>query len=326
MLKVSNLYKREEGAGLLLFIFVLFVMLGVGGLVVDMGIVYKTRGEMRKAANAAALSGAQEIPSKSNTIIENVVKDILVAHNPEYTSNINNWSWELEEDKTIKVVLEQTVHTFFMRIFGVSSIPLEVMSRAKISPMAAVTGAMPLGVSKDSITLKSDMEWEKFLLKANPSETNYGKYGIISFENKDPGAKDYKEYLENGYSGKIEYGDILYTKSGSVAADDKIMEAKINNSIYSTLQSVKDAYNNNTLDYNDSRIMLVIVYDEGDIIDANQNIREITVVGFAYYYLDSYIKDGNDREINGYIIPRVFTSLANENALDLASYTIRLVE
>ncbi|MDF2884764.1 MAG: hypothetical protein K0R54_5334, partial [Clostridiaceae bacterium] len=33
-------------------------MLGVGGLVVDMGIAYKAKSEMRKAANAAALSGA----------------------------------------------------------------------------------------------------------------------------------------------------------------------------------------------------------------------------------------------------------------------------
>jgi hypothetical protein len=349
MLKISKFYSGEEGSGLLLCIVVLLVMIGVGGLTVDMGIIYKTKGEMRKAANAAALSGAQEILGEDNDLIEGIVEDILVAHNPEYIpeggslywdiADTDSQYWKLEGDKTIRVMLEQTVPTYFIKIFGIDEVPLKVISRAKATPLAVGSGAMPLGVSKDSIALTGDESWDKFLLKADPAgDTSFGKYGIISFninqaeENADPkrepGAKPYKNYLESGYPGEIKLGDTLFTQSGSIAAGNNILEDKIRNSNYKTLAEVQAAYENKTLDYNDSRIMLIIVYEEGSIINSDLNIRQIKVSGFAYLYLDEYVKNGNERQINGYIIPRVFTSIGDENAVDLGlgAYSIRLVE
>jgi len=340
MLKLFNLKKDENGSGILICIFILFLLIGIGGLAVDASILYKTKGEMRKAANAAALSGAQKIRTQNDVIIGGIVKDILDKHNLEYTSKTDNWEWKQEESYTvIEVTLKQTVPTHFMKIFKINDVPLEVTSRAKVAPIADVTGAMPLGASAQSIGLDENteipknMEWANITLKTNPSETNYGKYGIISFNKsetdlKDAGAKAYKEYLENGYPGEVNIGDTLYTQSGSVAADQKIMEDKIANSIYQgkTLDDIKALYANNTLDYTDSRIMLIIIYKEGDIIDAETNIRKITVAGFAYFYLDKFTAQGNDRDIEGYLIPRVFNSLSDDNALNLGTYGIKLVE
>lgn len=79
-MKLNNLIKDEKGNGVLICILVLFIMLGIGGLAVDASILYKAKGEMKKAANAAVLSGAQVI---FNGNVDNVVHDILKAHSED---------------------------------------------------------------------------------------------------------------------------------------------------------------------------------------------------------------------------------------------------
>lgn len=339
MQKLAKFRSDQNGSGLFLCIFVLFFMLGVGGLVVDMGIAYKAKSEMRKAANAAALSGAGVIFEGDDRI--NAVVDDILAANKEDDCTLTE---PVKVDKyKITVKLDKTISTYFMKIFGIDTIPITVSSSAKVTPVSGMTGAMPLGVSAESLgldenmQLKKDMEWAMLTLKEDPAgNTSFGKYGIISFNKndalsdvdpkKDPGAKLYKQYLQSGYPNQIDIGDILFTESGSVASDDKIMKDKINNSKYNSIDAVKTAFQNNTLNYTDSRIMLVIIYKEGNFIDADHNVREITVAGFAYFYLASYTKDGNNRQIDGYIIPRILNSTNNDDALKLGSYTIKLVE
>ena len=141
MVKVSKLFKDENGAGFLLVIFVLFVMLGVGGLVVDMGIIYKTKGEMRKAANAAVLSGVQVISvsdAKVNEVVQKILKDhneyvnlksskiavnvegnVAVALKKEVTTNILLFCHPPVKNK-VTVTLKKDVPLYFMRIFGIN--------------------------------------------------------------------------------------------------------------------------------------------------------------------------------------------------------------
>lgn len=332
MLKVSKLKKDERGSGLILCIIVLFLMLGMGVLVVDASILYKAKGEMRKAANAAALSGAQVMfNNDAATAVTNVVTEIVDANNENGTLQLPLSPTIPNDENKVTVTLKKSVPLYFTKVFGIPDPSITVTSSAEAEPLGGASGAMPLGVSMASIGLTEDMkippdmEWKQVTLKTSPSDTNYGKYGLISFPG-DSGASDYKENLENGYPGEVEVGDTLNTESGSVAADDSIMESKITNSKYTSIEDVKTAYANNTLNYSDSRIMLIIVYKEGAIIDASQNIREITVAGFAYFYLDSYIKDGNDRNIEGYFIPRIYGSIGDAKALNLGAYAIKLVE
>ena len=143
MVKAPKLYKDENGAGFLLVIFVLFVMLGVGGLVVDMGIIYKTKGEMRKAANAAVLSGIQEI-FVSDASVTKVVHYILKAHNEE--SSLESLNIKPNGENKVVVTLNKEVPLYFMRIFGINSVPVEVASSAKAGALSAGSRVVPLGI------------------------------------------------------------------------------------------------------------------------------------------------------------------------------------
>lgn len=329
MFKISKFKREEKGGGLILCFCVLFLMLGMGGLVVDASVLYKTKGEMRKAANAAALSGAQVMFSTdAATVVTNEVSNIVDANNENGTLQLPLSPIPNAENK-VTVSLKKDVPLYFMKVFGINSTTIEVTSSAEAEPLGGAAGAMPLAVSAESIglqedgTFNQDMAWMPFTLKSGPSETNFGRYGLISFPS-GPGAKNYMDYLTSGYPGEVNVGDKLNTESGEVAADKSIMEAKMANKTYPDLVSVQNAYNNNTLDYSNPRIMLLIVYKEASVIDGENNTKIITVAGFAYFYLYNF--DESNKAIEGYFIPGVYGSIADDSALKLGAYAIKLVE
>ena len=58
----------ERGAIAIIFVIVLIVLLGVGGLVVDLGFASQKARQIQNSADAAALAAAQSLPSTTNAV------------------------------------------------------------------------------------------------------------------------------------------------------------------------------------------------------------------------------------------------------------------
>lgn len=310
MFKELKLYKDENGASFAIVIFVLFVMLAVGGLVVDMGIVYKTRIEMRKAANAAALSGVQEI-FNGEAAVNKIVEDILKSHNEKYSKPF------IKENK-VTVTLKKNVPLFFIRIFGIDSTEVEVASSAKAAPLSAATGAVPLGVPKNIINNIGD--GQEYELKVGPGESEYGNFGIISLSDTWNIGRDYEHDLTYGYDGEIKEGQILDTETGNV-------QGKTINGIayrFSHSPNTQVGLPSGDIDIkNDTRVLKVIVYEE--MPHKGNQLKEVKVVGFAYFYLKGPY-DSDNSNITGYFIKGLESGATDGNAVDKGAYGIRLVE
>ena len=219
MQKLAEFKSDQNGSGLILCIFVLFFMLGVAGLVVDMSIAYKAKGEMRKAANAAALSGAQVI-FNSNASISNVVNDIL-AENHEKDCTLDLQIKAKGENK-VTVKLRKDVSLYFMKIFGKDTIPITVASSAVNEPAAAMTGVVPLGV-EEGIKLEVG---KKYILKGKKQEDSPGWFGFLNLDgNKNP--HDIADLINNGYSGEIKINQILDKTPGEKASVGKDIVPRI---------------------------------------------------------------------------------------------------
>ena len=67
MKKLMKIGKNEDGQALVLVTLLMVVLMGFAALVVDVGFVYLTKTKLQSAANAAALSGAQDLPSASTS-------------------------------------------------------------------------------------------------------------------------------------------------------------------------------------------------------------------------------------------------------------------
>ncbi|WBW95544.1 TadE/TadG family type IV pilus assembly protein [Oceanirhabdus sp. W0125-5] len=306
VIKNHNLLKEEKGSALPLFALFLVIIIGIAGLVIDGGILYKTKSHLKKTVNAAVLSGAQELTNDSDSVNQ-IVLEILKAHNEE--NSLKEIIIETNNGYSLEVVLEKVVSLNFLKLFNINSLPVKVSSAVELFPMSRASGAVPLGIDKN-IPLEYLKE---YTLKVDSGDSEYGNFGILALSG--PGGKLYEQDLRYGYDGELKVGDIIETQTGNV--EGKTKEA-IDFRITSCNHAIDD-YSHREC----SRIILVLVY-EPHLIQLNQ-LKEVKITGFAYFYLKTPF-DKHDSSITGYFIKRVGTGFGDENITDNGAYTIRLTE
>jgi hypothetical protein len=304
--KGRDFYNEESGSSLVLFAFAFMVIVAVAGLVIDAGILYTTKSHLKKTANAAVLSGAQELTS-SNSSVNEIVDEILKKHGEE--ESLKDLDIRPDNQYMVRVVLEKNVQTYFMRLFNIDSIRVTAAASAKIAPMYRAKGAVPLGID-DSIPLDYMKE---YTLKVDSGDSIYGNFGILALSG--PGAKLYENDLRNGYDGEIEVGDIIDTQTGNV-------EGKTKSAIDSRINACP--YELNDYSHRDCpRVVLILVYKPYNV-QSNQ-MKQVKIAGFAYFYIKTPM-NSNDSSVTGYFIKRAGTGFGDEAYIDKGAYSVRLTE
>jgi hypothetical protein len=304
--KKLKFHEEEDGNGLLLFFLFFLIFVGITGVVIDMGIVYKTKSELRKTVNAAVLSAAQELKN-SDTAVNRVITDILKADGEE--SSLKGVAIRPNGENKLSVTLGKDVPMSFMKLFYINSVPVSVTSSAGIAPLSRSVGAVPLGIDKN-ITLEYMKEYK---LKVDAGSSVYGNFGILALSGV--GANLYEQDLMYGYKSELKIGDIIGTQTGNVEGKTRTgVNYRINASPYLT-----DDYSHR----DDPRVILILVY-EPYLIAENQ-LKSVKICGFAYFYLKQPM-GYQDSEITGYFIQRVGTGTGSINTRDNGAYAIKLTE
>lgn len=306
MFKKLKFYKDEKGSGLLLFSLFFLIFIGIAGLVVDAGILYKTKGELRKTANAAVLSGAQEL-TNSDSAVSTVVQDILKSDGEE--GSFKELLIKPDGENKLTITLEKNVPLSFMKLFNMDSIIVNASSSAAIAPMTIAAGAVPLGIDKST-----PLEYMKeYKLKVDAGDSTYGNFGVLALSGV--GANLYEQDLMYGYESELQIGDIIPTQTGNIEGKTRNgVNYRVNSSPYTV-----DDYSHR----DDPRVILILVYEPYEI--ATNQLKSVRVCGFAYFYLKAPMSN-NDSEIIGYFIQRVGVGTGDVNAQDNGAYSIRLVE
>jgi Putative Flp pilus-assembly TadE/G-like len=181
LLRFGRIEQRQRGVSLVIVAFGLFVILAVAGLVIDLSWLYLARGEAQRAADAAALAGAQAFVSSGFTSgeVSQAVTQTLAAQqaasvgnqnlvgglNPQISSAGFNAScpgaagsdgcfdFSNPNDPRITVVVQRTaaradgLPVFFMRIFGVQSVDVSAQATAEAyNPSGGSTSVSPICV------------------------------------------------------------------------------------------------------------------------------------------------------------------------------------
>lgn len=303
MAKKFNLYKEEDGIATVWFALFFIVIVFISGVAIDGGRLYKTKSELRKAADAAVLSGAQDLTVSSDSVT-NIVNQILAAHNE--TSSLQDLS--ISPTK-VTVTLKKDVPLCFMKIFKIDSAPVSVISAAQILPMKETVGAVPFGISKD-IALTYMQEYE---LKVDSGSSLTGNFGILALAGV--GGKLYEDALKYGYDQALTAGQVVDTQTGNVE------QKTINGVNYRISES---SYATNDISHRDDpRIIKVLVY-EPYLITTNQ-IKSVKIDGFAYFYLEQPMSS-TDSTVRGYFIRETGTGTGSSEVVDKGAYAIKLVE
>lgn len=303
-MRLFKIIRNQQGSSIAFVGIALAVLLAMTGLVVDLGTVFVTKSQLQKAANAAALSGAQEL-THSETAVRNVVDEVLARH--AETDSLADETIEMEH--RVSVVLNRRVPLLFSGLFGFDNTPVEVKATAELAAMGSASGVAPIGID-DSIPLEFG---GTYTLKVDETEASHGNFGILALGG--PGASTYEQNLKNGYQSRIEIGDILETQTGNIAGKTKSgVQERIDHCPY----PVNEMFHRDC-----TRILLVPVYTPYEV-KSNQ-IKQVKVTGFAYFYIMEPM-DSHDKTIKGKFIKRAGTGYVDPDAGNHGAYAIRLTE
>ncbi|MFX3673058.1 MAG: pilus assembly protein TadG-related protein [Paenisporosarcina sp.] len=291
----------ERGNVILIAAFLMLVLTAFAGLVVDGGHLYMTKAHLQKAANAAALSGGQELTTNAGIEVDSIVDEILEAH--DALPFLQNISVTPEENVTVQ--LSESVPLFFASIVGIDDVDVSVKAKVEVGVMGRASGAAPIGID-DSIPL---IYGNEYTLKVDETASETGYFGALALEG--PGAKLYEENLMYGFDGELKIGDIINTQTGNIAGPTK-------SAVDYLISTCSDMTARDC-----PRILLIPVYVPYNV-ESNQ-MKQVKITGFAYFYI-SEAMDSHDKTIKGIFLKRVGTGFQLEDAANKGAYTIRLVE
>ena len=112
---VRKMYKNEDGQALVLVALLMVVLLGFAALDIDGGMMHLTKSQMQNAADAAALAGAQDLPTAGTAI--NVAKDLAEKNGAEKANTVVTTPYKGDSNK-IEVVCTKNVQYSFARVLG----------------------------------------------------------------------------------------------------------------------------------------------------------------------------------------------------------------
>ncbi|WP_233143866.1 pilus assembly protein TadG-related protein [Lottiidibacillus patelloidae] len=303
---------NNERGGVLVFVVIgMLAMIALTGLVIDGGMLYMEKSHLKKVANAAVLSGAQELKMQdddentSEKMIKEIVDDIVAAHNE--TNSLENC--HVYNDQKVIVEMSKQVPLAFSTLFGIDFATVKVRSVAEIGQIGSAYGVAPLGVD-ESIALNFMQEYK---LKVDQTEVDSGNFGILALGG--PGAQTYEYNLKYGYPEKVSIGDVIDTQTGNIAGKTRSgVQEKVNACNWSPgMQYSRDC----------ERIILVNVYKPYQV-DQNQ-VKQVQVTGFAYFFITKPMAE-NDTSVTGMFIKMAGKGEIEAAAKNKGAYGIRLTE
>lgn len=295
---------NQQGSAIVLFSLAMVSFLAIIGLVIDGGKLYVTKAHLQKVANAAALSGAQELLN-SESQVHSVIVKVLESHQEE-ASLVKE---DILIEKKVSIDLEKNTSLTFSKLLGYDNVSVKAHAAAELRVMGRAVGAAPLGID-DSIPLEFFQEYK---LKVDQTGVEYGNFGVLALGGS--GAKTYEENLRYGYQEEIKIGDTLDTQTGNIAGKTR---AVIQDLIASCPYLPGD-YNQRDC----PRILLIPLYTPYN--HTTNQLKEVKVTGFAFFYITEPMSM-KDTSITGMFIKRAGTGFEEAGAINKGAYSIRLTE
>jgi Flp pilus assembly protein TadG len=296
--------RSDRGQATVLTLVFLVVLLGMAALVLDIGSWYRADRATQSTADAAALAGAQALPSSPTNA--NTLSLQYVTKNGGGTPAVTFSTKYLTND-TVKVNVTKPAQGVFTKLFGVRTVTVGSHASARASLMDQAKYVAPIGVNILNPKLKGTSICP-CLGSTSPTTLPLGKTGApgafdllnIDLSHGGTGPSQLASWILKGYDGYLPLG-AYFSDAG----------AKWNSS------PVKSALT--------SRIgteLLFPVYDKLVGTGANAQYHVIAWVGF---HLTGFTASGSSGSITGWFTEVVWTGIASTTATGQPNLGARVV-
>ena len=291
----------ERGQTLPLVCLFIVVLLGITGLVIDLGDAYFQRRQTQNVADAAALAGAEAIPAGTWTTAAQsyATKNDKAGDQVTVTSNGTD---------SVTVTVTRSVPTSLLGILGKSSVTVTSRATATVEAIGQVQGH----VSPYAVTEASYANGTGTTLFTQNAPGAYGTVDLPTTDNTSNGSCSgntnlgTKQNLTNELqgtllTGQLVVGGCLSVKSGATQPAGNVTQSMQpgDNSMGSDLQSLGNgAYQviPQNYDINGLPPRLLYVPIVKTLPGGNGNA---TITGFAWFYMTGSSGGGSGLTING---------------------------
>ena len=287
----------------------LVVLLGMAALVLDIGSWYRADRATQSTADAAALAGAQALPS--STTNANTLSLQYVTKNGGGSPSVTFSTKYLTND-TVKVNVTKPAQGIFTKLFGVRTVTVGSHASARASLMDQAKYVAPIGVNILNPKLKGTSTCPCFG-STNLTTLPLGKTGApgafdllnIDSSHGGTGPSILASWILKGYDGYLSLGD-YFSDAG----------AKWNSSEVQ-----------NALNARDNTELLFPVYDTIKGTGSNAQYHVIAWVGF---HMTAHEEHGSTGSITGWFTEVVWTGIASTKAAggqpNLGARVVNLVD
>jgi Flp pilus assembly protein TadG len=262
---------RSRGQIIVLLTFLLPVVVGTMALAVDIGVFYFEWAQLQKAADAAAVAGANYLPQNPTQAISaaNSYAELNGVAAGEITSTTVG-----SKNQTITIKLAREVRYHFAAVLGLTQSPVQVAATGGIVTAGSASGVLPVGIdSRTSYTYGTPIT----LLQGDSAKGTWGpgNWGALSLGGS--GASNFENNVINGYDGTVSVGDLVSTETGEMTGP---VRSSFNTRISAgETMDPGGTWSSHSLD--DPRAATVPIVDFANI---NGN-SQVPVLGFAEVWL-----------------------------------------
>ena len=301
--------RSDRGQATVLTLVFLVVLLGMAALVLDIGSWYRADRATQSTADAAALAGAQALPSSPTNA--NTLSLQYVTKNGGGSPSVTFSTKYLTND-TVKVNVTKPAQGVFTKLFGVRTVTVGSHASARASLMDQAKYVAPIGVNILNPKLKGTTTCPCFG-STNLTVLPLGKTGApgafdllnIDSSHGGTGPSILASWILKGYDGYLSLGD-YFSDAG----------AKWNSSEVQ-----------NALNARDNTELLFPVYDTIKGTGSNAQYHVIAWVGF---HMTAHEEHGSTGSITGWFTEVVWTGIASTKAAggqpNLGARVVNLVD
>jgi hypothetical protein len=297
--------KSSDSRGQTTVIFVVFLafLLGMTSLSIDVGSWWKTKRDLQRTADAAALAGAQGLPDTTQALslaLQYGTKNGLALAAGDVT-----FSSDQTTNDTITVNTHASAPGFFSKVFGVDSVSVGAHAAARSEVLDQAMYAAPIAVDYSHPDLSGpgcpcfDDPTSLNLKKVGP-----GAFRLLNLDNSFGGTGQtvVAGWIENGYDGWMDVGQ-YYSDSGAKFNASQI-DAALNDRIGDEL--------------------LFPVYDTTQLQGSSFQYH---VIGWVGFHLTGWDASGNDGNVYGWFTRVIWHGLQSTpgHTTDFGDRAVQLV-
>jgi hypothetical protein len=276
----------DSGQVFVFVAFVLMALVGMAALVIDGGSWYRAQRHLQTAADAAALAGAQELPTQPST-----AEAVALEYAKRNYAGIPDPTVTFPDTATIDIQATATAPGIFARIYGAAfdEVDISAGAQARVSAPLELKNVAPIAVYKEEACIASDPSCfgQPVTIAFNeddPFDPTKSKFGLLDLDRDGHvGADDIKDWIEDGYQDYLPVDTNYPPGTGE------------KNGIKKALEDAAD----------EERVLMFPVFDTANASTGYH------VIGWAAFVIDEVVKwTGNEHELTGHFVTFIATDLA----------------